>query len=455
VKSAGRVLVVDDEPNMRRVLGALLRPEGYTVLEATDGAEALELIAGERLDCVITDLRMPRMNGLEFLEAAHKHHRGLPILLLTAYGTVGSAVEALKRGAFDYLTKPFDPEEVRQVVAKAVRTRVLDESEARVPGGEDPARLLFSENAGLREVCRIVERVADSPATVLITGESGTGKEIVARALHTGSGRRAGPFVKINCAAIPEGLFESELFGYEKGAFTGAAARKPGRFELAHEGTLFLDEIGEMPLSTQPKLLRALQEGVFYRVGATRTISVDVRLIAATNRDLRAEVRAGRFREDLFYRLNVVPVHLPPLRERREDIARLAEEFRARFALRLRKPVERIEPEALAILVRHAWPGNIRELENVIERAVLLCEGAAIRALDLPDELRAIAADPAGEDYGASLRERIRRETRRIEHDAIVEALEATHGNVTRAAEVLGLSRRGLQLKLKELGIRR
>jgi DNA-binding NtrC family response regulator len=454
VKPAGRVLVVDDEPNMRRVLGALLRPEGYTILEASDGAEALDLIASERVDCVITDLRMPRMNGLEFLEAAHKQHRGLPILLLTAHGTVGSAVEALKRGAFDYLTKPFDPEEVRQVVAKAVRTRVLDESEARVPGGEDPARVLFAESAALREICRMVERVADSPATVLVTGESGTGKEIVARALHAESRRRSGPFVKINCAAIPEGLFESELFGYEKGAFTGAAARKPGRFELAHEGTLFLDEIGEMPLSTQPKLLRALQEGVFYRVGGTRTVSVDVRLVAATNRDLRGEVRAGRFREDLFYRLNVVPIHLPPLRERREDIARLAEEFRARFAPRLRKSVERIEPDALAALGRHDWPGNIRELENVIERAVLLCDGQAIRTADLPEEFR---SPPEGEseDYGASLRERIRRETRRIERDAIVEALETTHGNVTRAAEVLGLSRRGLQLKLKELGIRK
>jgi transcriptional regulator with GAF, ATPase, and Fis domain len=314
--------------------------------------------------------------------------------------------------------------------------------------------MLFAESAALREICRMVDRVADSPATVLVTGESGTGKEIVARTLHAKSGRSGGPFVKINCAAIPEGLFESELFGYEKGAFTGAAARKPGRFELAHEGTLFLDEIGEMPLSTQPKLLRALQEGIFYRVGGTRTVSVDVRLVAATNRDLRSEVRAGRFREDLFYRLNVVPIHLPPLRERREDVARLSEEFRVRFALRLRKPVEAIAPEAAAALVRHEWPGNIRELENVIERAVLLCDGATIRLEDLPEEFRALAEVEA-DDYGATLRERIRRETRRIERDAIVEALETTHGNVTRAAEVLGLSRRGLQLKLKELGIRR
>jgi transcriptional regulator with PAS, ATPase and Fis domain len=300
----------------------------------------------------------------------------------------------------------------------------------------------------------MIERVADSPATVLVTGESGTGKEIVARALHARSGRSAGPFVKVNCAAIPETLFESELFGYEKGAFTGAASRKPGRFELAHGGTLFLDEIGEMPLSTQPKLLRALQESSFYRVGGTRTISVDARLVAATNRDLRAAVRDGAFREDLFYRLNVVPIHLPPLRERRGDVARLAELLRARFATRFAKPCARIGTEALAALERHEWPGNIRELENAIERAVLLCDGPELALADLPEELRAATPD-AGDGDGASLRDRIRRETRRIERDAIQEALDLTAGNVTRAAELLGLSRRGLQLKLKELGLRR
>jgi DNA-binding NtrC family response regulator len=454
VNQTGTVLLVDDERNMRRVLGALLRRDGHAVLEASDGAQALDLLAHEHVDAVVTDLRMPHLNGLEFLERAHQRQRGLPVILLTAYGTVGSAVEALKQGAFDYLTKPFDPEEVRQVVRKAVRTRALDESEARPASDEDPEDLLQGESEALAEVRRMIERVADSPATVLVTGESGTGKEIVARALHARSGRSAGPFVKVNCAAIPETLFESELFGYEKGAFTGAASRKPGRFELAHGGTLFLDEIGEMPLSTQPKLLRALQESSFYRVGGTRTISVDARLIAATNRELRAAVREGRFREDLFYRLNVVPIHLPPLRERRADVARLAELLRARFATRFAKPCARIGADALAALERHDWPGNIRELENAIERAVLLCDGPELALADLPEELRA-AAPEAVDANGASLRDRIRRETRRIERDAIQEALDLTAGNVTRAAELLGLSRRGLQLKLKELGLRR
>ncbi len=454
MNQTGTVLLVDDERNMRRVLGALLRRDGHEVLEACDGAQALELLAHEHVDAVVTDLRMPHLNGLEFLERAQQRQRGLPVILLTAYGTVGSAVEALKQGAFDYLTKPFDPDEVRQVVRKAVRTRALDEREARPACGEDPEELLQGESEPLAEVRRMIERVAASPATALVTGESGTGKEIVARALHTRSGRHAGPFVKVNCAAIPETLFESELFGYEKGAFTGAASRKPGRFELAHGGTLFLDEIGEMPLSTQPKLLRALQESSFYRVGGTHTISVDARLVAATNRDLRAAVRDGGFREDLFYRLNVVPIHLPPLRERRADIPRLAELLRARFAGRFGKPCARIGAEALAALERHDWPGNIRELENAIERAVLLGDTAELELRDLPEELRAPGGEPADAD-GASLRERVRRETRRIERDAIQQALDLTAGNVTRAAELLGLSRRGLQLKLKELGVRR
>ena len=447
------VLIVEDEENMRRVLRALLQRDGYEVLEAGDGTEALQLLEENRVSAVLTDLKMPRMNGLELLEHAQRRYQSLPIVLLTAFGTVGSAVEALKQGAFDYLTKPFDPEEVRQVIAKAVRTHALDEREVRADADDDPARLLIGRSAALAAVKRVIERVAATPATVLITGESGTGKELVARLLHTGSERSNSPFVKINCAAIPDSLFESELFGYEKGAFTGATSRKPGRFELADGGTLFLDEIGEMPLSMQPKLLRALQEGRFYRVGATHLVTVDVRLVAATNRDLRTEVRERRFRQDLFYRLNVVPLQLPPLRDRREDIPELVELFLERFARRLGKPLGRIEPAAVEVLCAHDWPGNIRELENAIERALLLSDGPRIGPADLPPEL----AGPAG-DAGAApatLRERIRHETRRIERDAIVEALRATQGNVTRAAQQLGLSRRGLQLKLKELNIRR
>ena len=455
MRQEGTVLVVENEANMRRVLTALLRRNGYRTLEAGDGEAALEQLEGERVDAVLSDLKMPRMNGLELVEHMRKRFRPIPVILLTAHGTIGSAVEALKQGAFDYLTKPFDPEEIRQVVSKAVRTRALQESETIADSEEDPEQLLRGESPALRSVKRMLLRVAPTPATVLISGESGTGKELVARSLHLRSPRRSLPFVKINCAAIPEGLLESELFGYEKGAFTGAAARKPGRFELADGGTLFLDEIGEMPLSAQPKLLRAIQEGCFYRVGGTRTITVDVRLVIATNRDLKREVREGRFREDLFYRLNVVPIQLPPLRERREDIPVLARYFVERFAQRLKRTAKEIEPEVLDALAAHSWPGNIRELENVIERMVLLSDQPTLSRRDLPPELLVEPGRSPLSERLPPLRERIRSETRRIEREVILEALEITNGNVTKAARRLGISRRGLQLKMKELEIER
>jgi DNA-binding NtrC family response regulator len=452
MKQSGRVLIIDDEANMRRVLGALLRRDGFEVLEARDGAEGLEKLERDRIDVVLTDLKMPRMNGLELLQEICQRHRQIPVILLTAFGTVGSAVDALKQGAFDYLTKPFNPEEIRQVVAKAVLTRALGERETSRVLDEDPESVLLGDSPKLEEVKRIIERVAPTTASVLISGESGTGKELVARRVHASSPRHGGPFIKINCAAIPDPLFESELFGYEKGAFTGAATRKPGRFELADQGTLFLDEIGDMPLSAQPKLLRALQDGRFFRVGGTRTVSVDVRMITATNRDLRAEVREGRFREDLFYRINVVPIELPTLAERSGDIPGLARVFLGRFARKLGKPLAGFEPDALAALRQHAWPGNIRELENAIERAVLLCDGPQVALRDLPPEVQARSGD--AESGPRRLRDRVRSETRRIERAAICEALEATGGNVTRAARELGLSRRGLQLKMKELELK-
>ena len=455
MKPLRTVLIVEDEANMRRVLCALLERDGYRALEASDGAAALESLARESVDAILTDLRMPKLNGLELLEAVRRSHPEIPVIMLTAHGTVGSAVEALKQGAFDYLTKPFDPDEIRHVMEKAVSTRRLAAREARLPADENPEPLLVGASALLRDVRHVIERVAPTPATVLISGESGTGKEIVARSLHRASAVRAGPFVKVNCAAIPEGLLESELFGYEKGAFTGAAARKPGRFELADGGTLFLDEIGEMPLSAQPKLLRAIQEGRFYRVGGTETVHVSVRLVAATNRDLREEVRAGRFREDLFYRLHVVPIELPPLRARPEDIPMLARLFLERFAAKLQRPVTGIDPAAMDTLRAHPWPGNIRELENAIERATLMCDATTLMPRDLPPEIAA-GTRPASTPASATpLRERIRAATQRIERDAILEALRLTEGNVTRAAKELGLSRRGLQLKMKELEIER
>jgi DNA-binding NtrC family response regulator len=457
VKREESILIVDDEPNMQRVLRGLLRREGYRTLEACDGAGALEILANEPVEAVLTDFKMPRMNGLELLAEIQQRQLGVPVILLTAHGTIGGAVEALKKGAFDYLTKPFDPDEIQQVVAKAVRTHALQKSEATIATAENPEQLLLGESDALRRVKRLIERVAPTPATVLITGESGTGKELVARSLHLRSPRAAAPFVKINCAAIPEGLLESELFGHEKGAFTGAARRKLGRFELADGGTLFLDEIGEMPLASQPKLLRAIQDGRFYHVGGTHTIDVDVRLVAATNRDLDQEVRSGRFREDLYYRLNVVPIRLPALRERRADIPALAHLFVERFARRHNLPIEGIDPAAEQVLCAYAWPGNIRELENAIERAVLLSEGSQIGLTDLPPEMSGAAGAQASSPPGAAapLRDRIRDATRQIEREAIEEALRATQGNVTQAARRLGLSRRGLQLKMKELEIAR
>ncbi len=454
MSAPGVLLVVEDEENMRRVLVALLKRDGHEVFEAANGVLALEQLAARSVDAVLTDLRMPQLNGLELLGEIHARWPDLPVVLLTAHGTVGSAVEALKHGAFDYLTKPFEPDEVRQVLRKAVETHRLDSREARSGPGEDPAHLLEGHSPQLEEIRRVVERVAPTTATVLISGESGTGKELVARSLHRASDRASGPFIKINCAAIPEGLIESELFGYEKGAFTGAGARKPGRFELADGGTLFLDEIGELPSPAQPKLLRALQEARFYRVGGTETVAVDVRLIAATNRDLREEVSAGRFREDLFYRLHVVPIQLPPLRERRADIPVLVRFFIERFGRRFERQVRAVEPAAMAALQSQDWPGNLRELENAVERAVLLCDGEIIRAGDVPGSTA--VPDAAAQDASPTpLRDRVRQATRQLEREAILEALERTAGNVTRAARDLGLSRRGLQLKMKELEINR
>jgi DNA-binding NtrC family response regulator len=403
--------------------------------------------------------------------------------MITAHGSVENAVEAVKLGAFDYLEKPFDQEQIHQIVAKAMLTHTLARRDARPVDTTVHGRFrLVGDSPAIRQLYAVVEKVADTPSTVLITGESGTGKELVARALHDNSSRRAGPFIKINCAAIPKTLMESELFGYEKGAFTGAVGSKPGRFELAHGGTLFLDEIGEIPVEMQVKLLRVLQESEFERVGGIKTIKVDVRLLTATNRDLTAEIAAGNFRDDLYYRLNVVPIHLPALRERRQDIPMLVDHFIARFNDRLKKQITGVEPAAVDRLMAHNWPGNIRELENVIERTMLFCEGPQIWLEDLPAELGGVtisssqpelpalavavspatspAASPApsaaplvGEEVG-SLKEAVRAETERVEREMIQRALDETGGNVTQAARKLQISRKSLQTKMKELGLR-
>jgi nitrogen regulation protein NR(I) len=460
-----QVLIVDDEPNLRKILSAQLTRDGYDVLTAEDGEQGLAQLEEHHIDLVITDLKMPKVDGMALLKRALVDEPDLPIILITAHGTIDTAVEALKAGAFDFVTKPFDKDEVRQIVSKALKTRELRGADATPASAGQGARFgIIGHSAGILELYAILERVADTPTTALITGESGTGKELVARALHEHSSRKDKPFIKVNCAAIPKELIESELFGYERGAFTGAVTSKPGRFELANGGTLFLDEIGEIPIEMQVKLLRALQESEFERVGGIKTIRVDVRLVAATNRDLKKLIAAGSFREDLFYRLNVVPVRLPALRERTGDIPLLVEHFLGKFNDRLRKKVEGVEPEALEILVQYPWPGNIRELENVIERAVLFCDTQRLSAGNLPAEIRGINAmtsSPLPEaDLSAALagegglKEHVKVAMSRLEREIVSRALLQTGGNVTHAARLLKISRKGLQLKMKELGLR-
>jgi nitrogen regulation protein NR(I) len=464
-----QILVVDDEANLRRVLAAQLSRDGYEVHTAPDGEAGLTVLRDHHIDLVITDLRMPKMDGLELLRQALRTDPQLPVVILTAHGTVDNAVEALKTGAFDYITKPFDQAEVRTIVKKALRTRDLAETEATREEAREGAGARFGiigESEAILGIYAILERVANTPTTVLITGESGTGKELVARALHENSSRKERPFIKVNCAAIPKDLMESELFGYERGAFTGAVTSKPGRFELASGGTLFLDEIAEIPVEMQVKLLRVLQESEFERVGGIKTIRVDVRLVAATNRDLKREIAAGTFREDLYYRLNVVPIALPALHERVSDIPLLGAHFVDKFNARLNKHVSGIEPDAMDRLISYSWPGNIRELENVLERAILFCDTQRVRVIDLPVEVReGVTESPrqaipvtAGEGRdGVStdgLKEQVKAAMSRLEKELIVRALDQTGGNVTHAARLLKISRKGLQLKMKELGLR-
>jgi len=462
-----QILVVDDEPNLRRVLSALLARDDYDVHTAEDGEQALAVLNEHHIDMVVTDLRMPKIDGMELLRRVRAMDEELPVVIITAHGTVDNAVEALKTGAFDYITKPFDQTEVRTIVKKALRTRDLAAAEA-TPQTEsivgERFGIIGTSNA-IKDLYAVIERVADTPTTALVTGESGTGKELVARALHENSSRRDKPFIKVNCAAIPRDLMESELFGYERGAFTGAVGSKPGRFELAHGGTLFLDEIGTIPTEMQVKLLRSLQESEFERVGGIKTIHVDVRLVAATNSDLRREIEVGTFRDDLYYRLNVVPIRLSPLRERAEDIPLLVRHFLSKFNRRLNKNILGISAEAEAALTSYPWPGNIRELENVIERAVLFADTSQIEIADLSPELRESTMAPRPRpstapptlDMAASiegLKEQVKAAMSRLERELIQRALDQTAGNVTHAARLLKISRKGLQLKMKELGLR-
>ncbi len=466
-----RILVADDEPNLRRVLSAILSREGYDVVQAADGAEALEQLDADT-DVVITDLQMPRLGGMEVLREVKSRAPSVPVIMITAFGSVNNAVQAVKAGAFDYVEKPFDQEQIRIVVAKAVRQAAANRSAPQLLVGDTTAASvgkfgLVGDSPEMQSIYEIIEKVADTPSTVLITGESGTGKELVAKALHENSSRRDEAFIKINCAAIPKNLMESELFGYEKGAFTGATNAKPGRFELADRGTLFLDEIGEIPVEMQVKLLRAIQESEFERVGGIKTLKVNVRLVTATNRDLEQEIKNGTFREDLYYRLNVVPLQLPPLRSRTSDVPPLVSHILGKFNERLKKNVKGVSQAAIDKLIAHSWPGNIRELENVLERTILFCSAELIDVADLPAEFTQDPAQPGPSEPASaqpsdsfditpdtSLKEIVRAETSRLERDLIAKALDETGGNVTQSAKLLKISRKSLQMKMKEFGLR-
>jgi two-component system response regulator PilR (NtrC family) len=452
-----RVLVVDDEQSMRELLGIMLRQVGYAVTLADGGEPAVQALKTDDFDLVITDLRMRKVDGLAVLRAAKEHSPRTVVLVVTAFASTETAVEAMKLGAYDYVTKPFKLDELRLTIANALeRKRLQDENRElkRQLRREHGFEGFIGKSPRILEVFETIRKTADSGSTVMITGESGTGKELVARAVHLESARRARPFVSVNCGAIPEPLMESELFGHVKGAFTGAVASTEGLFAAADGGTLFLDEITEIPHSIQVKLLRATQEREVRRVGDTRDVKVDVRLIAASNRDLSKAVADGVLREDLYYRLNVIPIHMPPLRERLEDIPLLVSHFVARMTKDVGKSVKGISPESLAILERYHWPGNIRELENVVERAIVLGSGDFLSPDSLPPHLHAprdeqtvnVEIPPAGMDLEGTLT--------RIENGYIRLALERSGWLQVRAAELLGLSFRQFRYKLQKHGLR-
>lgn len=441
------ILVVDDDPNICAVLQGLLVRKGFSAVTASDVDQAELIIENEKISCVITDLQMPGRSGMDLISLCRSEKPGMPIIMITAHGDVDTAVVAMRAGAYDFITKPFDETELLNVVRKALSEEAgnqdlvstfFEDSEEPFPGfvGTSPA---------FADIIKTIKKIGPTDSSVLITGETGVGKELVSRALHMTSKRRKKPFIKVNCAAIPETLVESELFGHEKGAFTGAVVSKPGRFELADGGTLFLDEIGEVPLHVQVKLLTVLQDHAFERVGGITTLNVDLRIVAATNRDLAADIKADRFRSDLFYRLNVVPIHVPPLRERIEDMDLQARYFLDKFAARHGRQSISLSPEVAAAFAAYQWPGNVRELENVVERMILLSENDVLGPELLPSEM-GLSEQPAS-NRGALL-ETVEGLSSAAEKQMIIDALEKTGGNRTSAAQLLGVSRRTIQKKI-------
>jgi len=479
MNDAPRILVVDDEPNIRFVLAELLRREGYETEQCEDGVAALQKVRDEPWDMVIMDLRMPRMDGMTALKKMRETRPELLVLMISAHGSEKTAIEAIENGAYDFFSKPFDLNETRVVIRRALEKIRLAHTVVELRR-ETKSRYSFADivgqSASMQEVYKLLERVMDNDVSVLITGESGTGKELIAAAIHENSPRKSGPFIKVNTAAIPETLLESELFGHERGAFTGAVAQKIGRFEAAHGGTIFLDEIGEMPFSLQAKLLRVLQEREIERVGSTKSIKVDIRVVCATNRDLARCVRDGTFREDLYYRINVLPIHLPPIRERRDDIPLLVDHFVGYYNPRLGKQIRGVSQAALRSLMAYPWPGNVRELENIVQRTMLMAKGSTIEADDLPPVVS--GADAAGEKPPATtgkaptplpglplddldlatlldversdlpLQERLAKITDRLEEFLIRAALAKTGGHRQETADLLGISRKSLHNKM-------
>ncbi len=455
-RSKRRVLIVDDEPGVRMAVSMALK-DLYEPVAVASGTEALDALAAGPVDVVLLDIVMPGMDGMQALEEIRARWPQLPVVMLTATKTVKTAVEAMKLGAFDYVTKPFDVEELRVILEKATANAALvREVEAlrSEVGRRYQLENIIGRSPKMQEVFKTVLTVAPLKTTVLITGESGTGKELVAKAIHYGSPRAARPLVTLNCAAIPETLLESELFGHEKGSFTDAHTKKLGQFELAHGGTLFLDEIGEMGSATQSKLLRVLEHGEFLRVGGTKPVTVDVRIIAATNRDLEAAIRNGTFRADLYYRLNVVTVHLPPLRERRDDLLLLVRHFTALKAREMGIPEKTFTPEAIDALLRYPWPGNVRELENLVERMLVLTDSATIGVDDLPEQIQRTDLNPGSiKEQVLSGRKSLGSAVDDFEREIILEALASTDFNQTREAEMLGTTRRILKYRMDKLGI--
>ncbi len=450
------VLVVDDEEGVRHTLSLILDENGYEVRAVSDGEAALSELDRADFDVIITDVRMPKVGGIELLEHTRARSLDTTVIVMSAYGTQDTAIEAVKRGAYDYISKPFKPDEMVLLLRKAEERELLRSENRRLKaelaarGGVTELDQLVGASPPMEAIRKKIVRLADYKTTVLLTGESGTGKELVARAIHSLSPRKDRPFVAVNCGAIPENLMESELFGHMKGAFTDAGSTRIGLIEEAEGGTLFLDEAGELPLPLQVKLLRFLQEEEIRPVGGSKVLSVDVRVIAATARDLQEEVEAGRFREDLYYRLNVIPVHLPPLRERPGDVPRLVRFFLARLGERLDKHVRGVSDEAIKLLDSHHWAGNIRELENTLEQALVMCDDDVIDAEDLPEMLRA----PGRPVFSLPKGPRSLKETMSaVEIEIIQSALKETGGNRTRAAELLEISHRALLYKIKNYGI--